>query len=375
MTVPVNPAKAGPFAGNGVTTVFAFSFKTTAATEIQVIKTSTAGADSTLVLNSGYTVSLNVDQVASPGGTITVTPAPASGEKITILGAVPYSQGLDLTNGGAFSADAIEAALDRTVQQVKQLKEITDRAVTVSPSSSSTPSQLIGDLNAAVASAQAQATAASNSASAAAGSASAASGSASAASGSASAASGSASAASGSASTASGHASTATTKASEAAASAAAAAASAASIGPAPPGAIAFLAAPSIPAGWLHCNGQAVSRTTYANLFAAIGELYGVGNGTTTFNVPDLRDKFVIGASAGKSQGSTGGAETVTLGANNLPPHQHGYKLGGVSSGGGASNNLGGTLGTTYQTDDGGFANDPVNILNPYMALTPIIKT
>jgi len=52
----------------------------------------------------------------------------------------------------------------------------------------------------------------------------------------------------------------------------------------------------SIPSGWLFCNGQAVSRSTYAALFAAIGTLHGSGNGTTTFNVPDLRDVLVIGA-------------------------------------------------------------------------------
>ena len=47
------------------------------------------------------------------------------------------------------------------------------------------------------------------------------------------------------------------------------------------------------PSGWLQCNGAAVSRTTYADLFAAIGTVYGAGDGTTTFNVPEIRGEFV----------------------------------------------------------------------------------
>ena len=53
-----------------------------------------------------------------------------------------------------------------------------------------------------------------------------------------------------------------------------------------------------VPAGYILCNGAAVSRTTYARLFAEIGTTYGAGDGTTTFNVPDMRDRYVIGANA-----------------------------------------------------------------------------
>lgn len=75
--------------------------------------------------------------------------------------------------------------------------------------------------------------------------------------------------------------------------------------------------------GWLICNGQAVSRTAYADLFDAIGTVYGAGNGTTTFNVPDMRDRVPLGASGTKPLGSGGGVESVTLSAFNLPPHTH----------------------------------------------------
>lgn len=60
-------------------------------------------------------------------------------------------------------------------------------------------------------------------------------------------------------------------------------------------GQVAFFAMSSAPAGWLKANGAAISRTTYAALFAAIGTTYGVGDGSTTFNVPDLRGEFVRG--------------------------------------------------------------------------------
>lgn len=75
----------------------------------------------------------------------------------------------------------------------------------------------------------------------------------------------------------------------------------------------------------LLCDGQAVLRADYPELFAAIGTLYGAGNGTTTFNVPDFRDKFPIGVSGTRPIGSTGGAssQNVMLVEANLPKHIH----------------------------------------------------
>lgn len=52
----------------------------------------------------------------------------------------------------------------------------------------------------------------------------------------------------------------------------------------------------TIPNGWLLCNGADISRTTFSNLFAEIGTTYGTGDGSTTFNIPDLRDRYIIGA-------------------------------------------------------------------------------
>ena len=78
-----------------------------------------------------------------------------------------------------------------------------------------------------------------------------------------------------------------------------------------PTGAVIAFAMPSSPTGWLQCDGSAVSRTTYAALFAAIGTTYGTGDGSTTFNLPDLRGEFVRGwddsrgVDSGRTMGST----------------------------------------------------------------------
>ena len=65
---------------------------------------------------------------------------------------------------------------------------------------------------------------------------------------------------------------------------------------PVPTGVILPFGGSTVPEGFLLCNGAAISRTTYAKLFAAIGTLYGAGDGATTFNLPDMRDRFAEGA-------------------------------------------------------------------------------
>lgn len=79
------------------------------------------------------------------------------------------------------------------------------------------------------------------------------------------------------------------------------------------PGAVIYVAHLNALNGYLKCNGGAVSRTTYANLFAAIGTTYGVGDGSTTFNLPELRGEFIRGlddsrgVDSGRSLGSAQG--------------------------------------------------------------------
>jgi microcystin-dependent protein len=73
------------------------------------------------------------------------------------------------------------------------------------------------------------------------------------------------------------------------------------------PGTIAMTGRATAPPGWLLCQGQAVSRSTFAALFAAIGTTYGTGDGSTTFNVPDLRQRFALGKAASGTGGTLGG--------------------------------------------------------------------
>lgn len=91
-----------------------------------------------------------------------------------------------------------------------------------------------------------------------------------------------------------------------------------------PPGVIQMFAgnSGSVPTGWLLCDGSAVSRTTYANLFAVIGTTFGAGNGSTTFNLPNFNNRFPYGSNV-SNPGGTGGASTVTLTENELPEHRH----------------------------------------------------
>jgi microcystin-dependent protein len=70
--------------------------------------------------------------------------------------------------------------------------------------------------------------------------------------------------------------------------------------------------APALPAGWLLCDGSAVSRTTYATLFAAIGINFGGGDGIGTFNLPDLRGRFVRGADHGAGRDPNAAARTAS---------------------------------------------------------------
>jgi len=83
------------------------------------------------------------------------------------------------------------------------------------------------------------------------------------------------------------------------------------------------LALDSVPDGWLLCDGSAISRTTYANLFGAVSTRFGVGDGSTTFNIPDMRERVPRGAPDATEAGATGGADTVGLSIANMPSHNH----------------------------------------------------
>ena len=96
-----------------------------------------------------------------------------------------------------------------------------------------------------------------------------------------------------------------------------------------PPGVIEAFAGPVVPTGWLTCDGSAVSRSGFSGLFAVIGTTWGVGDGSTTFNLPDLRGRAPIGAGLGtglsaRTLASLFGEETHRLTAGEMPAHGHG---------------------------------------------------
>jgi len=120
------------------------------------------------------------------------------------------------------------------------------------------------------------------------------------------------------------------------------------------PGMIMDFAGATPPAGWLICDGSAVSRTAFAALFGVIGTTYGVGDNSTTFNLPDCRGRVTAGPDGGANRltsagfggtaavAAVGGGETQTLSWSQMPNHAH-------TMGGGAAMLLG-NAGTAYGT-------------------------
>jgi len=141
-----------------------------------------------------------------------------------------------------------------------------------------------------------------------------------------------------------------------------------------PTGSILMYGAATAPTGWLLCDGSAVSRTTYADLFAIIGTTFGVGNGSTTFNLPDLRDRFVVGAGTSYNINDTGGEATHVLTIDEMPSHSHSIHsvVGGAVNDRALSNEDGIQSSNTTSSVGGG---QPHNNLPPYIGLTFIIKT
>jgi microcystin-dependent protein len=143
------------------------------------------------------------------------------------------------------------------------------------------------------------------------------------------------------------------------------------------------------PDGWLFCDGSAVSRATYADLFAVIGTTYGAGDGSTTFNLPDFRGRAGIGAGTGtgltsRALGAKVGAETHQLTTSEIPSHYHDAGLltakvqatggsnttaaGGSANGGGSFN---GAIGGQTATAGGGGTH---NNMQPSLVCNFIIK-
>jgi microcystin-dependent protein len=140
----------------------------------------------------------------------------------------------------------------------------------------------------------------------------------------------------------------------------------------------------ALPSGWLECDAAAVSRTTYAKLFAVTGTTFGVGDGSTTFNLPDLRGRSPVGLGTGdhvtptnRSMADKAGDEVHALTSGEGPVHNHGF-VGAdgavVQNGAGAEGFAGGPnaylLESTTQNAGSGTAH---NTMHPVLALRMII--
>lgn len=137
-----------------------------------------------------------------------------------------------------------------------------------------------------------------------------------------------------------------------------------------PSGVVAYTAANAAPTGWLKCNGAIVSRSTYADLFTAIGTTYGAGDGSTTFGLPELRGEFIRswddarGIDSGRAIGSAQ-ADELKSHTHTIPTYQNGATNGTlIASITTAVNYTGQTSGST-----GGAETRPRNV-----ALLAIIK-
>jgi len=157
-----------------------------------------------------------------------------------------------------------------------------------------------------------------------------------------------------------------------------------------PVGCIVPFTSDTLPENWLLCDGQAVSRTEYDLLFSIIGTTYGVGDGSTTFNLPNLKGRVAVGKDSTQTEfdtlGETGGEKTHTLTVDEMPSHEHNI----IDAGNGAVRPLG--YGESNQhtgivrTDANINWNDHVfrasstgggqahNILQPYQVTNYIIK-
>lgn len=96
----------------------------------------------------------------------------------------------------------------------------------------------------------------------------------------------------------------------------------------------------SIPSGWLHCDGSAISRSTYAALFAVIGTQYGSGDGSTTFNLPDTRNFFPVGANADNGGSAKSTANDPAISAKTRSNNNRSYKSLTGQYGSGAINSV-----------------------------------
>lgn len=129
------------------------------------------------------------------------------------------------------------------------------------------------------------------------------------------------------------------------------------------------------PSDWILCKGAAISRTTYSALFAVIGVTFGVGDGSTTFNLPDYQGAFPIGVSGTYALAATGGEATHELSAAEMPAHTHvvdNLTANNVGVAAGANTTYSAVATGTMGNTGSGTAHEN---LHPYIALNYIMYT
>jgi len=123
LTISTTTRKAGPYAGNDVSTAFAFTFKVFSDEDLRVVQTDADGVETDLTLDGEYTATINADQSSDPGGLVTLDTALPTGELLTITSAMGATQPVQLENGGAFYPEVLTDALDRATILIQQLEE------------------------------------------------------------------------------------------------------------------------------------------------------------------------------------------------------------------------------------------------------------
>jgi hypothetical protein len=132
MTVSTSVRKAGPFTGDGSTTSFPFEFKVFSTGDPLVVETTdSSGDESTLTLSADYSVTLNSDQDNSPGGTVVLSAALASGKTLVITSQVSQTQEVDLTNQASFYPSVLNTEFDKLTILIQQAQEQIDRCLRI----------------------------------------------------------------------------------------------------------------------------------------------------------------------------------------------------------------------------------------------------